>query len=297
MKVLERQYNHAADYEWVGAFLTETYRTTGEHINWLLSRWEYMHFHPLIWDVDLSSIGVWEADGKIVAVVHPEHYLGTAYLEIDPDYTTLKPDMLKYAEEQVSTISDGVRQLAVYINDQDKELQGIAAEMGYVKGTESEPISCLTIPEPFPDISLPEGFRLKSLRDENDLRKINRLLFRGFNHGDEPPDDGIEERKFMQLAPNFRDDLHIVVVAPDGNFVSYCGMWYEPDNQVAYVEPVATDPDYRRMGLANVAVLEGIRRCGAQGATVAYVGSTLPIYLSLGFRQLFNYSTWQREWS
>jgi predicted N-acetyltransferase YhbS len=297
MTIQVRQYNHAADYDKVGAFLTGTYRTTGEHINWLLSRWEYMHFHPLIWDVDLSSIGVWEADGKIVAVVHPENHLGTAYFEIDPDYAILKPDMLKYAEEYVSIVSDGVRQLGVYINDHDSDLQGIATEMGYVRGTESEPMSSLIIPDPFPDISLPGGFRLKSLRDGNDLRKINRVLFRGFNHGEEPPDDGTEERKFMQLAPNFREDLHIVVEAPDGNFVTYCGMWYEPDNQVAYVEPVATDPDYRRMGLANAAVLEGIRRCGAEGATVAYVGSTLPVYQSLGFRQRFNYSMWRREWS
>jgi len=30
-------------------------------------------------------------------------------------------------------------------------------------------------------------------------------------------------------------------------------------------------------------VLEGIRRCGALGATCAYVGSDQPFYLSLGF--------------
>jgi len=297
MEVLVRQYNHATDYEKVGAFLTKTYRTSGEHINWLLSRWEYMHFHPLIWGVDLSSIGVWGADGEIVAVVHPEHCMGLAYFEIDPEYAALKPDMLMYAEEHVSTESEGVRRLRVYINDQDNDFQGLAAEMGYTKGSECEPMSYFAIPDPFPEISLPERFRLKSLREENDLRKINRVLFRGFNHGDEPPDDGIEDRKFMQLAPDFREDLQIVVVAPDGNFASYCGMWYEPSNQVAYVEPVATDPEYRRMGLANAAVLEGIRRCGAEGATLAYVGSDLPIYLSLGFRKVFNCSMWQREWS
>lgn len=28
-----------------------------------------------------------------------------------------------------------------------------------------------------------------------------------------------------------------------------------PENKVAYVEPVATDPDYRRMGLGKAAVL------------------------------------------
>jgi len=109
----------------------------------------------------------------------------------------------------------------------------------------------------------------------NDLCKLHRVLWRGFDHGDEPPDDGFEERTFMQSAPNYRKDLNIVVVAPDSNFVSYCGMWYEPINRIAYVEPVTTDPDYRRMGLGCTVVMEGIRRCGELGATVACVGATM----------------------
>ncbi len=99
----------------------------------------------------------------------------------------------------------------------------------------------------------------------------------------------------MQSAPNYKKDLNVVVEAPDGNFASYCGMWYEPVHKIAMVEPVCTDPDYRRMGLGNTAVLEGIRRCGVLGATVAYVGSTQPIYLSMGFREIYNCSVWRRE--
>jgi predicted N-acetyltransferase YhbS len=297
MQTAIRHYDHASDYERVGRFLVNTYRTSGGHINWVQPRWEYMHYHPLVKGVDLNSIGVWEAGGKIVGVVHPEHSMGTAYFEIDPAYGDLKEAMLRYAEEFLSTLSDGVRQLRVYINDQDDDFQSAASEMGYVKGDECEPMSHFVIPDPFPPVSLPAGFRLKSLDEENDLSKVDRVLWRGFNHGDEPPKDGIKKREFMQSAPNFRKDLNIVVEAPDGNFVSYCGMWYEPVNAIAYVEPVATDPDYRRMGLGGAAVLEGVRRCGEMGATVACVGTAKPFYLSLGFRQVYNRSVWQREWT
>ncbi len=131
--------------------------------------------------------------------------------------------------------------------------------------------------------------------DDNDLRQVTRVFWRGFNHGDEPPDGEVEDRKFMQSAPNYRKDLNLVVVAPDGNFVSYCGTWYEPVHAIAYVEPVATDPDYRRMGLARAAVLEGIRRCRELGASVSYVGSKQPLYLSLGFRPEYNSRVWERE--
>ncbi len=100
----------------------------------------------------------------------------------------------------------------------------------------------------------------------------------------------------MQSAPNFRKDLNVVIVAPDGGFASYCGMWYEPCHRIAYVEPVATDPDYRRLGLGEAAVLEAARRCGRAGATVAYVGTAMPFYLSFGFRPMLRLSVWQRSW-
>ncbi len=138
------------------------------------------------------------------------------------------------------------------------------------------------------------AIRLKSLADENDLHKINRVLWRGFNHPGEPPEDGIEDRRKMQSGPNFRKDLTIVVEGPTGNFVSFCGMWYEPVNKYAYVEPVATDPDSRRLGLGTAAVLEGIRRCAVEGATVAYVGSDQEFYKALGFTKQFNSNCWEK---
>ena len=296
MKITVRGYDHGADYERVGRFLVRTYRTTGGHINWLQPRWEYMHYHPYIRNVDLSAIGVCEADGEIVGVVHPEHAMGTAYFEIHPERGSLKEEVLRYAEEHISVVSEGVRRLRIYINDQDSQFQRVALEMGYTKSEWREPMSHLPISDPFPPVPVPEGFQLKSLAEDNDLRKLDRVLWRGFGHGDEPPADGIEDRKLMQSAPNYRKHLNIVVEAPDGNFVSYCGMWHEPVNALAYVEPVATDPDYRRMQLGSAVVLEGVRRCGAMGARVACVGSDMPFYLSLGFRLVYNRSAWQRTW-
>jgi len=292
-----RSYVHATDYERVGQFLVRTCGlAAGAHVNWLQPRWEYMHYHPLMAGGDVNAIGAWEAAGEIVTVVHPEHFMGTAYFEIDPTCAAMKGEMLAYAEERLCVAKEGRKALRIYINDRDDAFRQVAAKRGYEKQTGFEAMSHFVIPDPFPAISLPAGFRLKPLAEDNDMPKTHRALWRGFDHGDQPPDDGIEERTFMQSAPNFREDLNIVVEAPDGSFVSYCGMWYEPAHRIAYVEPVATDPDYRRMGLATAAVLEGIRRCGRQGATVAYVGAIRPLYLSMGFRQIYNCTAWRRQW-
>ncbi len=214
MDITWRYYDHAADYADVGHLLVRTYGTTASHINWLQPRWEYMHHHLLIRQVDVSRIGLWEAKGEIVGVVHPEHHVGTACFEVDPAHAALKPHMLMYAEEHLSAVTNGGTELRIYVNDREVEFQRVAAERGYEKDGGCEPMSQFDIPHPFPTISLPDGFRLKSLAEDNDLRKVHRVLWRGFDHGEEPPENGIEDREFMQSAPNFRKDLNVVVEAP-----------------------------------------------------------------------------------
>jgi predicted N-acetyltransferase YhbS len=87
-----------------------------------------------------------------------------------------------------------------------------------------------------------------------------------------------------------------MVRTPNGDLASYCGIWYAPANRLAYVEPVATDPDYRRRGLARAAVLEGIRRASLLGATRAIVGSGQPFYHAIGFRQIYTTYLWHKEY-
>ena len=94
--------------------------------------------------------------------------------------------------------------------------------------------------------------------------------------------------------PNINLDLKIFVVAPNGDFVSHCGMWYDKTIDCALVEPVATEPAYRKMGLGKAAVLEGIKRCGKLGAKRAYAGSSQQFYYNIGFRP-YKTSRWWEE--
>lgn len=296
MSIEIRSYNRTKDFERIGRFLIETYQPGERSGNWIQPRWEYMHYHPDLDESALSRIGVWEDNGNIVGVTHYENQPGEIYFQTHPDFTYLKPDMLEYGENHLSTnLADGREYVRAYINDFDTEFESIAEQQGYRKD-ESAPelVSKFTITHPSPTIGLPDGFRLKSLDDENNLTKVHRVLWRGFNHPGEPPEEGIEWRRKVQLAPSFRRDLNIVVEAPDGSFVSYCGMWYEETNKIAYVEPVATDPDYRRMNLGTAAVLEGIRRCAELGATVAIDGVVERFYTAIGFKKIFSRYPWTK---
>ena len=293
-----RAYIHTHDYDRVYDFLAEIYQPGGPLRNWLAPRWEYMHFHPVILELDLSKIGIAEEDGRIIGVVHFESTHAEVYTQVRPGYEHIKPALLEYAEDigyQGMSRSRGKLFRAVFVNDFDTEFEQIVAARGYERWEGfGEPHSTYPLDGEIPAPTLPEGFRLQSLADENDLRKINQVLWRGFNHEGPPPEEEIEGRKLVQQAPNFRKDLTIVAVAPNGDYVSYCGMFYEPNNQVAYLEPLATDPDYRRMGMARAVVLESLRRVQALGPEVCWVGSDQPFYLSLGFERQYTANVWAK---
>jgi predicted N-acetyltransferase YhbS len=296
MTITRRNYREPADFDTLSCFLTALYQPENRDGNWFQSVWEYAYTHPYFDHASAHRIGIWEEDGEVVAVVNFEWRLGEAFFNTHAAYEHLKPEMLSYAEEQLAGVDEeGHRFLRVYVNDFDAPFLDVVSARGYeARPRWDRPNSMFEIPSPFPPISLPPGFQVKSLAEEDDLRKMHRVLHRGFNHPGEPPEEGLKGREKMQSGPNFRKDLTSVALAPNGDFVSYCGMWYDRVNRFGYVEPVATDPDYRRMGLGRATVLEAVRRCGEQGATVAYVGSELPFYRALGFRTLFTTQCWHK---
>ncbi len=153
-----------------------------------------MHSHTFLDKASLGKIGIWEDAGKIVAVVTYEWALGEAYFQFHPDYRFLRDEMLHYAEANLFVrAEDGSKTLQVLIDENDEALISLVRRRGYQKLAEgSRPMYRYDIPDPFPAICLPAGFRLKSLAEDCDWVKINRVLWRGFNHPGEPPVEEIE---------------------------------------------------------------------------------------------------------
>ncbi|MBN2239036.1 MAG: GNAT family N-acetyltransferase [Dehalococcoidales bacterium] len=295
MSIKLHRYDHNKDFTRISNFLNSNYQSDNKDGNFPEPAWQYMLFHPMLDETSLDRIGIWEENSEIVAVVHYESTLGEAFFELSPGYEYLKPEMLDYAEKNLyGQTPEGRPYVKAFINDFDKDFEALAISGGYVKRPEfTRPLTMLPVTQPFtPDISLPEGFRISSLAEDNDIPKLDTVMYRGFNHGDKPAEIDYTGRIKMQSAPGFRKKLNILVIGPDDNYLAYAGTWFNPVNIYCYVEPVCTDPDYRRMGFASKALFEGIRRCGEMGAEVAYVGSVLPVYQSMGFTHLFDCNCW-----
>jgi len=294
-----RAYEIPNDYDLVDRFLVEVYDPDDRLVTWLQPRWEYMHSHPYVENVDLERIGIAvDVDGAVVGVVHPEHSPAFSYFEVRPGHSDVKAMLVDWAEAHLGGWSRSLERdvLGFYVDDTDIELQAILTDRGYATFSDrGEYHARRHLNVALPEITIRAEFRLQSLDDENDLGRINRVLWRGFGHDGPAPEEGIASRARAQQTPNYRKDLNIVVAAPDGSYAAYAGIWYVPENKVAYVEPVATDPEFRRMGVGRAAVFEALRRTRELGAEVAWVGSDQEFYLDMGFEVVAHSTLWYRD--
>ena len=296
MSVKFRQYKNITfygdDYNNVRDFLIEL-----DSHNYHFGRWDWMLMSMgAEWaDSDgIEKIGIWENEKKIVAMVTYDTTLGSAFLLTLKGFEELKEEMLIYAKENLG--KNG--QFRVLILDGDLETQETAFQKGLFPSQEKECDLIYLIKLENIHYSLPKGFIVTSMEEDFNLFKYGQALWRGFNHemNEEGPfylywEKHSEEYVKTWKAPNINLGLKISILAPNGDYVSHCGMWYDKKSKSALVEPVVTEPAYRKMGLGKAAVLEGIKRCGELGAIRAFVGSSQQFYYNIGFRP-YATSTW-----
>lgn len=263
--------------------------------NYHYGRWDWMVTHPMFNRSRAGQIAVWREGGRTVGLATYDCEPGDTYIMRAAGYDGIIGDMIEYAEHNLAG-DDGVR---LAIGEGDAAFEDAAAGRGYVVTPDREGDSVIEARFGRPEYSLPDGFRVVDMREEYDLYKYGKVLWRGFDHEERegkysPNDEDIEGYRQIMERPNVDLDLKIAVAAPDGEFVSYCGMWLASGSDTALVEPVATDPAYRRMGLGQAAVLEGVSRCFDRGARRAVVGSRQQFYYSIGFRPLGSTVFWKK---
>jgi predicted N-acetyltransferase YhbS len=302
-------YKADPDYLRIRQFLIDTFTLYQTPFNWLIDRWNFCRYcvvpiHTYYnvryfgvptrpqhrfrdelpsWE---RSIGVWEnQDGDIVGVVHSENEeAGEVWFQIHPDYTFLYDEMVTYAEEHLADRVDEVGYVKLYVNA-GCELEQVARARGYRKlerfGTTHLEY---TITEP-PPPQLPEGFVIKSVFDEDDVdkRRMAKAIAFGANYA---PSDWAPAAVFRQIqqAPDYREDLDLFIVAPNGDYVSFCTIWMDEENQYGNFEPVGTHFEYQGMGLGRALLMEGFRLMAALGATRSYMDSNNEFYRKIGFK-------------
>jgi GNAT superfamily N-acetyltransferase len=294
MSIIQRRYKLFADFERVHKFLTDTYDPDALNSYLLPQYWEYAHHHSAFQFINASRMGIWEDDGEIIAISAYEMNIGEVHLHCKRGYEVLLPQLLKWAEAEVAAIADGKKTLAVWITDKELNKIDLLRSGGY-ECIHREPVKIFRYEKPWAECTLPK--RYKIIDGKNiDFRKLDECWFRGFDHENYNADSDLSDRIQMCNTPHYRKDLMTIVIAPNGDYACALGMWLDEQNHYAYLEPLATVPEYRRMGLATIALTEAMKKTKALGAQYCF-GGVPDFYNAIGFDMVCNRELWKKEWT
>lgn len=319
MKPSFRPYQTEKDYWRMREFLRGVFRANdGLERSWHVARLDYARWHLCLNcdKVRLEDIVyLWEADGddgrerEMVGIVMPEGGPGEAHLMVHPDFDTveLEEQMLSIAEESLALAAsspDGVRKLCVWAPEPNALRQSVLSQRGYEKHNAAEHQWRRDLDQPIPDAPVAPGYTIRSLGDGLELLERCYASGLGFHEGDintavDNRDDPTWYRN-IQNAPLYRRDLDLVAIAPDGAVAAFCTIWFDDVTRSAYIEPLATVPAHRRLGLGRALLTEGLRRLQRLGATRAFVGGFSPaanaLYSSVMGPEHELYEPWVKKW-
>jgi ribosomal protein S18 acetylase RimI-like enzyme len=142
-----------------------------------------------------------------------------------------------------------------------------------------------------PPAAPPSGFRLRPVRTR-ELAGYLELFRAAF--GDGP---SAEARRRLRRNREYRRDLDLVAVAPDGRLAGFCLCFvYGEDNAAlgrrdGWVEQMGTHPDLRRRGLGRALLRAGLRALRRRGVDAVYLETgqenepARALYASEGFHE------------
>ncbi len=277
------------DYEAVCGFLTELNQKDRVHINWNWARFEWMTEHPEFDKDARASIGLWWAAGRVVGAAIYDLYFGEAFCGALPEYAALYPEILDYAYRVLKDESG----LGIALCDGSRWEIEAAKAAGFLPEAQQETVMRLELKR-LRHFDLPEDFSLRELDPAQEPEAFQWLLWQGFDHGTDRARFAREDPIIPQIRRHLNKRLSLSAVAPDGEGVAYCCLWFHRDTDYAYVEPVCTVPSQRGRGIAAALLSEALRRAEALGAREAYVISDLPFYEKLGFEKVRHYTFFRK---
>ena len=266
------------DYDAVCDFLVALNESDRSHVNWNWARFEWMFGHPEFDGSLISSIGLWFERERVVGAAIYDMYFGEAFCGVLPGYEALYPEVLDYAYRELRDVEG----LALAVCDGNAaELEAVQAA-GFAPIEQTETIMSIDL-DKVRTSALPEGLTLAELDQVNDIEALLWLFWQGFDHGSDREEFERTEDFTPHPRTHFNKALSLAATDASGEPVSYCGLWYLPGTDYAYVEPVCTVPEWRGRGAARALIFEALNRARTLGAKRAYVISDQAFYEKLGF--------------
>jgi predicted N-acetyltransferase YhbS len=285
-EITRRPYRYLVDFEKVYRFMVKNYSidcAMGEKA-------PFFEYAQTLIDFDREHTylySIWEDDGEIVAFCYYEMNPAQVSCSFKNGYEYLVDDVISYAEQYMGN-EEGKISFSIY-SKQEFLVNGLIRKR-YKKISE-KPVKIYDLMKPL-EYSLSKGFSFLQ-QDGVDYKKLTQMIWKSFGSDDWESKDATGAY-IQQASPHKNKDLDVIIVASNGDYACFAGMWFVAENKLAYLEPLCTMPEYRRMGLASAALSELSKRTKKLGAT-HMTGGDNDFYTKLGYDTVSYNEIWEKE--
>lgn len=235
----------------------------------------------------------WLDKNVVVGFVFYEN-LTDIYFVLRPEYEYLADEMIAYASD-VFPEWNGEKNFM--FSEGQTDLMTAAEKHGYSLSYKEKTYT-LDITKMSLDYDLPEGFHFVDPSDLDPV-KLSRCAWKGFNewelgpfeNWDIPNDspDWTPHKSYtgvlnnvMAPPPHSTYQYNVIIANEQEEYVCYAGMWWVPENSLAYMEPLCTIPEYQHRGLAAAALTKHYRLFKELGGNTL-TGGGIEYYKKIGF--------------
>ncbi|MFW9910914.1 MAG: hypothetical protein ACFFEU_00455, partial [Candidatus Thorarchaeota archaeon] len=189
MKISQGSFSFDRDLDQARLFLFEIYKQTGTLHYLIPTKIENQKFGPCGEDYspkDDEAFKIWresnKGDSDIVAISH-RGSAGNYHIEIHPDYKLVEKDLFREIEKlERGLVDEGGSRLYMYTVGPDSRRANILTEMGYEDYGLHEYNYEFPEGASIPDNPLPEGYRIRGLRNEEDYVKFIEVIGSVYDH-------------------------------------------------------------------------------------------------------------------
>ena len=236
-------------------------------------------------------------EGKVIAFAIAHFPYCNLYFSILPQVhdRDLEAAIIAWGVERIRAY--GQRQgkpvaVGAQCRDSDSERMALLERSGFIQQSDVTLHMEHSLREAVEEPQLPEGFTMRQLAGKHEVEPYVQMHREAFG----TENITVEHRLTIMNNPDYRPELDLIAVAPDGTFAAFCVC---NSNQEANAKSgrsegevgiVGTRPQFRNRGLGRAMTLAGMQRLKAQGIETAWLRtgswniSAQRVFASVGFR-------------
>jgi len=262
-----------ADFDELHDALIRWYPGWNRPDNWLFGRledWRYggnaarQQDNPAFWSANAHCFR--DETGALAGFVIGEYGGDDLFLQVDPARRDVEPVILDWIE---TVWAAGRARIGVFALSDDTTRAALLTAHGFHEDGSDGNMYRYDLTRAYPDALLPAGFALTTLAENHDFGAQAVAIAKAFDNL------RIDEDllAFRRTAPGYSLDWDLAAVAPDGQHASFACIWVDWRNRLAEIDPIGTQPEFQRRGLARAVILDGFRRLAVAGIHTAYIGA------------------------